>query len=334
VIDFVEKLKPVIAEVQPSFFEITVAMAFNFFVEEKVDVAVIETGLGGRLDSTNIITPELSIITNISFDHMDLLGNTLPEIAAEKAGIIKHQVPVIIGEQQDETERVFFEHALRNETVLYYAATAWELVKVKQDTQYQYFKAIHVADASIADLKTDLLGSYQQHNIKTVLAAAELLDKQGKFSLPQEKTFAALSRVKQLTGLRGRWDWIQTNPLIIADVGHNPAGIKEVMQQWKDITARKKYILTGFVKDKDIDEALKMYPKDAVYYFCNAQIPRALPAADLAVKAHTAGLSGDHYPTIADGVKAALAQLQPDDALLITGSFFVVGEALEALGIN
>jgi len=331
VVDFVAKHKDLITEVQPSFFEITVAMAFSFFETENVDVAIIETGLGGRLDSTNIITPELSIITNISLDHTDLLGNTLPEIAAEKAGIIKPKVPVLIGEQQEETERVFFEHAIRNESVLYYAEAAWELVRTKQDAHFQYFKAIHAADKTITDLKTDLLGTYQQHNIKNVLAAAELLDQQGKFTLPQEKTFAALANVKQLTGLRGRWDWIQDKPLIIADVGHNPAGIKEVMQQWNSIPAKRRHILTGFVRDKDIDEALSLYPDDAVYYFCNAQIPRALPAAELAAKAIAAGLSGSHYETIAAGIKAALENMQPDDALLITGSFFVVGEAMEAL---
>lgn len=334
VIDFVNSHQALIEEIQPSFFEITVAMAFTFFVQQQVDVAIIETGLGGRLDSTNIITPELSVITNISYDHMDMLGHTLQEIAAEKAGIIKPGVPVLIGEQQEETERVFSAHALQNKSKLYYASSFYELARVQRDTHFQYFRAVHIADQQVSDLKTDLLGSYQYHNIKTVLAAAEILHRQEKFVLLQEQVFAALAQVKALSGLRGRWEWLQQRPLIIADVGHNPAGIKEVMEQWREIPARKKYILTGFVRDKDISEALKMYPSDSLFYFCNAQIPRALPAAELAEKAHAAGLSGDAYDTIAAGVKAALSHMDADDALLVTGSFFVVGEALEALGMG
>lgn len=331
VVDFVSANKTLIETTGPSFFEITVAMAFKAFADEQVDIAVIETGLGGRLDSTNIITPILSVITNISYDHMDILGHTLPEIAAEKAGIIKQNVPVLIGEQQPETERVFFEHALKKGSSIYYAEALWDLVKVAQDSRYQYFKAVENSTKKIHELKTDLLGSYQYHNLRTILSAAQILQTQAGLNISLEQTISALAKVKELTGLRGRWEWLQSDPTIIADVGHNPAGIKEIMQQWSTVAAKQKYILVGFVKDKDVAEALSFFPKDAVYYFCNAQIPRALPAKDLYEKAVQMGLNGNYYETIASAVNAAKAQMKPEDALLITGSFFIVGEAMEAL---
>ena len=334
VVDFVTKHKALIEDIQPSFFEVTVAMAFTAFAEEKVDIAIIETGLGGRLDSTNIITPLLSIITNISYDHKDLLGNTLPEIAAEKAGIIKPGVPVVIGEQQDETERIFFEHSVHKNSPLYYAQTLWGMVRVNQDSKYQYFKAVNNAKREMYDLKTDLLGNYQRHNIKTVLTAAELLSHMG-YNLSVADSLFALANVKTRTGLHGRWEWLQEKPAIICDVAHNPAGLKEVMEQFQQIPDSKsqipnsqKHIVLGFVKDKDVSEALALFPKDAVYYFCNAQIERALPAKDLKELAEKAGLKGDDYPTVAEAISAAKENMTDTDALLITGSFFIVAEAL------
>jgi len=331
VVDFVKDHKPAIESIQPSFFEITVAMAFAAFADEKVDIAVIETGLGGRLDSTNVITPILSIITNISYDHQDILGNTLQEIAAEKAGIIKKGVPVVLGEQQDETERVFLEHAMRNKSTLYYAESLWDLVRVKQDAQYQYFKAVQRAQREMYDLRTDLSGSYQQHNIKTVLAAAEVLVANQGLNLSLPKILEALSKVKELTGLRGRWEWIQHNPAIICDVGHNAAGITEVMKQWKEVPAKQKHIVVGFVRDKDVAAALALFPKDSIYYFCNAQTPRALPAAELREMAAEQHLNGLAYSSITEAVNAAKQNMDDADALLITGSFFVVGEAMVSL---
>ncbi|RYD58807.1 MAG: bifunctional folylpolyglutamate synthase/dihydrofolate synthase [Sphingobacteriales bacterium] len=334
VVNFVATHQDLVDDVQPSFFEITVAMAFCAFAEQEVDIAVIETGLGGRLDSTNIITPILSIITNISYDHKDILGETLPEIAAEKAGIIKQQVPVVIGQQQAETERVFFEHAVRKQSPVYYADALWDLVRTKQDLSGQYFKAVHRAKREMYDLKTDLTGSYQKHNIKTVLAAVDVLISSKGLNIPFDLTIQALSEVKQLTGLHGRWDVLQQQPLIVADVAHNPAGIEEVMQQWGLVKAEQKHIVVGFVKDKDVDEALSIFPKDATYYFCNAGIPRALPASSLHKIATEAGLAGNIYGTVADAVRAARNGLKLNDALLITGSFFIVGEAIEYLNAN
>lgn len=334
VVDFVDRHQRLIEEIQPSFFEITVAMAFQAFADADVDFAVIETGLGGRLDSTNIITPVLSVITNISYDHIDILGSTLQEIAFEKAGIIKQQVPVVIGQQQPETERVFFEQAFHKQATVYYADSIWDLVRVKQDLKGQYFKAVHRARREMYSLKADLLGSYQKYNIRTVLAAIDVLVSSQGLNIPFATVVEALADVKQLTGLHGRWDIMQQQPLIIADVAHNPAGIEEVMQQWSLVAANKKHIVVGFVKDKDVKQALSLFPKDAIYHFCNAGIPRALPASALKKIAEEAGLEGIVYGTVADAVKEARNSLRLNDALLITGSFFTVGEAVEYLNAN
>ena len=327
VVSFVTQNKTLIEQVNPSFFEITVAMAFAYFAEQQIDIAIIETGLGGRLDSTNVITPLLSIITNISYDHKDLLGNTLAAIAGEKAGIIKHGVPVIIGEQDDETGGVFFEHSVHKQSTIYYAESLWDMVRVNHDAKYQYYKAVNKAKHEIHDIQTDLLGNYQQHNIKTVLTAIEYLSGQDfKVSIPL--AIRALQNVKRATGLRGRWEWMQENPTVICDVAHNPAGLKEVIGQFNNLGALAKHIVVGFVKDKDVQEALSLLPKDAVYYFCNAQIERALPATDLKAEAEKAGLNGTAYLTVAAAVTAALEAMNDKDTLLITGSFFIVGEAI------
>lgn len=329
VIDFVAKIKPHIDEIEPSFFEITVAMAFLAFAEEGVDIAIVETGLGGRLDSTNIITPLLSVITNISYDHKDLLGNTLAQIAYEKAGIIKEGVPVVVGEQHDETDNVFFERSVLLHSPLYYAETHWDMVRVKQDARYQYYKAVNLLKQELYSLHTDLTGNYQQHNIKTVLTAVEIISFQG-FNVSVAGAIEALADVKRSTGLMGRWDWLQESPAVICDVAHNPAGLTNVMEQWAQVYAKQKHIVLGFVKDKDVSEALALFPKDATYYFCNAQIQRALPAAELNAMAAEAGLIGNSYPSVTDAVNAAMINMAADDGLLITGSFFIVGEALIA----
>ncbi len=330
VVDFVAQHKKLIEDVQPSFFEITVIMAFQAFAEAGVDIAVIETGLGGRLDSTNVITPLLSIITNISYDHKDLLGNTLAEIAAEKAGIIKPGIPAIIGEQHDETERIFFEHSALKKSPLYYAQSLWGMVRVKQDLHYQYYKAVHNAKREMLDVKTDLLGNYQQHNIKTVLTSVEILASLG-LNLTLGDSIDALSAVKKSTGLRGRWELLQEQPVVICDVAHNPAGMTEVVAQLNALTEngdKHKHIVLGFVKDKDVTEALSLLPEDATYYFCNADMPRALPAGELMTMAHKARLLGVSYSSVRDAVIAAKHAMANNDVLLITGSFFIVGEAM------
>ena len=281
VIDFVEKNKQSIEDIEPSFFEITVAMAFAKFAEEEVDIAILETGMGGRLDSTNVVTPLLSVITNIGYDHMDFLGETLAEIAGEKAGIIKEKVPVVVGEQHAETEQVFFEHAVHKQTVIYHADSMWDMVRTGNDIKTQRFKAVHRARREMHDVVTDLLGEYQASNIKTALAAREILVSSGLADLPFDACVAALAEVKKLTGLRGRWDVLQDEPLIIADVAHNPTGLTGVLQQWANVTANNKHIVLGFVKDKEVGKALTLFPKDATYYFCNADIPRAMAASEV-----------------------------------------------------
>ncbi len=331
VISFVQRMQNTIEEIQPSFFEITVAMAFDYFAEQKVDIAVIETGLGGRLDSTNIITPLLSVITNISYDHKDLLGNTLAEIANEKAGIIKPDIPVVIGEQHNETERIFFEHSVHKHSTVHYADSLWGMVRTGQDHEYQNFKAVNNAKREMLDLRTDLKGHYQQHNLKTILTVAELLTYQGyRTTIPT--TIAALERVRKTTGLRGRWEVASTDPLIICDVAHNPAGLQEVLGQFNQLqSTNTKHIILGFVSDKDVDAALALFPKDATYYFTNAQIPRAMPADLLTQHATAAGLRGTTHADVRAALDAAGHNMNENDALLITGSFFIVGEALEAL---
>lgn len=334
VVDFVDENKALMEQVQPSFFEVTVVMAFAAFARQEVDFAVIETGLGGRLDSTNVITPILSIITNISLDHTDLLGETLAEIAAEKAGIIKQGVPVVIGQQQAETDSVFFETAVHKQSTVFYADALWDLVRVKQENALQYYKAIHRARREMEDLVCDLTGNYQYHNLRTALAAYEVLTRNLGISIPFDAALRALSKVKRLTGLRGRWEIVQQKPLIIADVAHNPAGIKEVITQWQQVNATTKHIVVGFVKDKDVSEALSLFPQGANYYFCAADMPRALPALELKQIAIEHGLQGNIYKDVDDAVKAARTAMGNDDALLITGSFFIVGEALSYLNVN
>lgn len=334
VVEFVRQHKPTIQLIEPSFFEMTVVMAFAAFAMQEVDYAIIETGLGGRLDSTNVITPLLSIITNISYDHKDLLGDTLQQIAHEKAGIIKPQIPVVIGEQHAETENVFFEHSVHKKSNIYYADALWDLVRIHQDERYQHLKAIHKATREMYDLKTDLLGHYQLSNIKTTLAAIQVLNATQTMALSLPDALKALAKVKRTTGLRGRWERVQEHPLIIADVAHNEAGMQEVIQQWRLVNATEKHIVTGFVKDKDVDGVLSALPKDAHYYFCQADVPRALPAGELQEMAARKGLQGEVYNSVAEAVQAARHDMQAGDALLITGSFFIVGEALEYMDVN
>jgi len=331
VIGFVDQHKDTIENIRPSFFEITLAMAFTAFAEAEVDIAVIETGLGGRLDSTNIITPVLSIITNISLDHTDLLGTTLREIAGEKAGIIKPRIPVLIGIRQEETAPVFFEKALQQQTSVYYAENIWELAGIRQEPGRRYYKAVHTGHRKIYDLDTDMTGNYQTENIRTVLAATELLNQRNDLPLPLPGVFSGLRQVRKTTGLRGRWDILQQEPLIIADVAHNAAGLEEVMKQWDTVEAATKHIMIGFVRDKDFHASLKCFPRDAVYYFTQAGIPRALPAAELKAAAEALSLNGNAYPDVATAIQAATASMKENDALLITGSFFSTGEAMEAL---
>lgn len=337
IVDFVRNSLPLMDSIQPSYFELNVAMAFKAFSDEAVDIAVIETGLGGRLDSTNIIMPELSVITNISYDHTDILGNTLAAIAGEKAGIIKDNIPVVIGETQAETESVFFRQALMHQSPILFADSIWDMVKVSDDACSQQFKAVNKASREIFDISTDLLGNYQAANIKTALAASDLLGNAG-WNVNSTTCVAALGNVKQATGLRGRWDFVRHHPDVVLDVAHNPAGITLAMDNLERLRQSKKngrvHIVCGFVKDKDINAALKLMPKDAHYYFTQAATPRAMPAGELAQAGDNTGLHGASFPAVKEAVQAALSAAAPDDIVIITGSFFIVGEAMRGMNIH
>ncbi len=319
VVDFVMRIKPLIEEIQPSFFEITVVMAFDYFAHQQVDVAVIEVGLGGRLDSTNVITPVLSLITNISWDHMDLLGDTLDKIAAEKAGIIKPEIPVVISERQAEIENVFIQKANENHSSITFATDQY---KVTRETDGLY--AIEQNNHHRL-LKLDLMGRYQIKNMAGVLASIEELRKIG-FTITDQHIEDGLKEVMSRTGLRGRWQTIGEKPLIICDTGHNEGGIREIVQQIAETKYHQLHMVLGMVGDKDISKVLDLLPQDAIYYFCAASIPRALPAVELRLKAEGFGLIGKVFKNVNAAIQSAKENSSPDDFIFVGGSTFVVAE--------
>ncbi len=328
VVDFVEKSKSLIRQIRPSFFEISVAMAFKWFAENKVDIAVVEVGLGGRLDSTNILEPLLSVITNISLDHMALLGHTKKEIAGEKAGIIKHHTPVVIGETDIETVPVFREKARLQEAPVYFADQLLKVILKEEWFDGQKLSVEDKRNNNVEEYILDLPGNYQIPNLQTVLCTVNILRAYG-WHLDMEKVQAALGRVREHTGMRGRWEILKKQPLIVADVGHNVAGIQQVMRQLSSVFFDRLFIITGFVKDKEIEEALRYYPRGATYFFCRADNPRAMPAEDLQQLASLSGLKGAAFPTVRAAYLAAEEQAAPEDMILICGSTFVVAEVLK-----
>ncbi len=322
VVDFVENHKSLIEKVQPSFFEITMAMAFDYFAKSEVDVAVIEVGLGGRLDSTNIIQPELSIITNISFDHEEFLGHTLPEIAAEKAGIIKPHTPVVIGEALSETKPVFKQKAFDLTAPIFFSEDRRQVFFERYEENRMWVKTSDGKSYLVG-----LTGNYQLKNIATVLTAVDQLRKTN-FEITEINLKEGLEKVIEKTGLQGRWQIISSSPKIIADTGHNPGGIAFVSQQLKTQQFRTLRMVFGMVNDKDIDTVLTLLPKNGVYYFTQAKIKRAFPSEDLLQKGQLAGLNGKAFSTIEEAIKAALNEADKEDLIFIGGSNYVVGEAL------
>ncbi|RPD43204.1 bifunctional folylpolyglutamate synthase/dihydrofolate synthase [Chitinophaga barathri] len=325
VVRFTERMKGNIATIQPSFFELTVAMAFEYFAQQKVDIAIIETGLGGRLDSTNIITPLLSLITNISYDHMNILGDTLQQIAFEKAGIIKPDTPVVISETQPESIRVFRDTADLRNAPIRFADQEYRIIHRQPGPDTLHLTVEYIPTADVELYVLDLPGHYQEKNLVGVLAAMEILQLKG-FPVPQAVISAALSNVKRLTGLGGRWEVISQAPYTVLDVGHNEAGIHAIMEQLALESFRRLHIVTGFVKDKDVMAALKQLPPDAIYYFTKAQIPRAMHETDLLKLAGEAGLKGLSYPDVPAAYAAALAAAGKEDMILVCGSVFIVGD--------
>lgn len=326
VVDFVNQYHAQMIEIGCSFFEWSVGLAFDYFRKEKVDIAIIETGLGGRLDSTNVITPLLSIITNISYDHTDLLGDSLEKIAHEKAGIIKYMVPVVVGEHGNETDRVFIEAAKLQKAPLNFAGDKWVVKRALYNTRTLQL-TIGYSTAEEWDIELDLTGQYQEKNILTVLEAQRILSATG-FNLSKQNSLVALRSVKLLTGLAGRWDILSISPIIIADVAHNEAGIRHSMDQLKNYSYQALHIVLGFVREKELSKILALFPDHATYYFCKPAIPRGLEAETLQTAAEVFGLKGTVFTSVAAAYQAAKQNASADDLIYAGGSTFVVAEII------
>jgi dihydrofolate synthase / folylpolyglutamate synthase len=322
VIEFVERTKVISEEIEPSFFELTVAMAFEYFVQEKVDIAIIETGLGGRLDSTNVITPLLSVITNIGYDHMNILGNTLEEIAMEKAGIIKPDVPVVIGEYLAETKNIFLAKAKACSAPIYFTQDEYMVSDIVSTVQTLQCAVTNIEHKITEQFSLDLNGIYQTKNLCTVLCAESIITQQG-FTIKNEAEKIALANTKKITGLHGRWDVIAENPTVVLDVAHNEDGMKQILQQLsKGNGQTKTHFVIGMVKDKEVDKVLSLLPTDAVYYFTNAHIPRAMSAEELQTKAITFKLKGNFYDDVNNAIAAAKENASATDLIIVCGSVF------------
>ncbi len=324
IIDFVNRMQHVLEDIKPSFFETTVAMAFEYFVLEKVDIAIIEVGLGGRLDSTNIITPELSLITNIGWDHKDILGDTLEKIASEKAGIIKENIPVVVSERQTNIDIVFENKAALEHAPLFFAADDYTVERCEDDGEI--LLKISKNNSIVFDgLKLPLQGFYQQKNVAGVLKSIDILKSRG-WNIPNESIVHGLANVVRQTGLKGRWQKLGDRPLIICDTGHNEDGIREIVKQIRAQHYNTLYMIIGMVKDKDISAILKLLPAEAVYYFCEAKIPRALEASVLKDQAERIGLKGIDIKNVNEAITRAKDKASADDMIFIGGSTFVVAE--------
>ncbi|RIJ41536.1 bifunctional folylpolyglutamate synthase/dihydrofolate synthase [Pontibacter oryzae] len=328
-VDFVKQHQGLFESIKPSFFEMTVALAFQYFAEEQVDVAVIEVGLGGRLDSTNIITPELSLITNISFDHQSMLGDTLGAIAAEKAGIIKPNVPVVVSMRQPEAEEVFVAKARETGSDLYFAPDYFSLDPTESSLEKQVYNVYKQGQLYLSELELDLTGIYQKYNLPGVLQAVQVLQEQKEYFISEDAMRRGLANTKRNTGLKGRWQVLSHNPLTICDTGHNEDGIKQILQGLASLDPKQVHMVFGAVNDKDVSKILRLLPQSYTYYFCQAEIPRALPVEDLVKQAKEVGLTGAAYASVASAILGAKANAASDEVIFIGGSTFVVAEIEE-----
>ncbi|MFL5765371.1 MAG: bifunctional folylpolyglutamate synthase/dihydrofolate synthase [Bacteroidia bacterium] len=326
VMHFVKQYKDAFEKIKPSFFEMTVGLAFDHFANEKVDIAVIEVGLGGRLDSTNVITPLVSVITNISFDHVALLGDTIEKIAFEKAGIIKSGIPVVIGETQDGAKDVFLKTASERNAPILFADRTFEAVPVQTNMPGHSYEIRNSGERTMT-LNCGLLGNYQRKNIPTVLSAIDELRKQG-LEISDGDIGNGIANVVRDTGLLGRWQVLSFRPLVIADTAHNEAGIKEVLDQIGSTHHKNLHFVLGMVSDKDISKILAMLPRNATYYFCKAGIPRALDASELCRLALEAGLNGTVYSSVGSALNAAKKAAGEGDLVFVGGSTFTVAEVV------
>lgn len=323
VIDFVEQHRAFFEPLHPSFFELTTVMAFLYFARQQVDVAVIEVGLGGRLDCTNIIQPDLCVITNISFDHVQFLGNTLDKIASEKAGIIKPHTPVVIGETTPETKPVFLQKAVSVSAPIVFAEEEHLLLEATPNPNGGYV----YQTVEYSDLKGELGGLCQEKNTNTLLSAIRQL-KQTGYRFTETDVRKGFAQVCELTGLKGRWQKLADHPTVVCDTGHNVGGIQYIVEQLSRQHYHRLHIVMGMVNDKDINGVLSLLPTDAAYYFTQASVKRALPAEEMKKQASAHGLHGDAYPTVKEALQAALAQADKDDFIFIGGSSFIVADLL------
>ncbi|WP_192349574.1 folylpolyglutamate synthase/dihydrofolate synthase family protein [Algoriphagus sp. Y33] len=363
VVQFVEENKSFLDELKPSFFEMTVGMAFWHFAQKEVDIAIVEVGMGGNFDSTNVITPELSLITNIGFDHVQFLGVTLPLIAGEKAGIIKGNIPVVISETHEETSAVFIEKAKKMNAPITFADENWKAYKeAEEDGKTNYTIqasgelkwSVKTQTTTASDKTLDskvgfnrfvksqtgalqgfffqltfgLNGNYQKYNLPGILESIVQMRKMG-WNLPDEAVLEGLKNVTELTGLKGRWQMLSSHPTVICDTGHNEAGFSEILSQLDTYTFSKLWFVLGMVQDKDISKVLSMLPSSATYVFCEAKLPRALPAVQLAEKAHFFNLKSEVIPDVNEALAFARKNADKDDLIFVGGSTFVVAEIEE-----
>lgn len=326
VVDFVEQYETLFQTIKPSFFEITVAMAFDYFAKKEVDWAVVEVGMGGRLDSTNILMPELCVITNISYDHMQFLGETLPEIAGEKAGIIKPGVPVVISETQEETQEVFHKKAAEESAPIIFADQQYEARLVQSGFEVSHYDIYRKGALHLEQLELNAYGEYQRKNLQAVLQAIESLHPKQLVSETQLR--AGLRELRASTRFIGRWQVLGKTPLILCDSAHNEAGISMAMQELDRLSYEKLHIVYGMVSDKDPEKVLRLLPREATYYFARPDIPRGLEAAKLAEVALRLSLKGLVYPSVNEALEAARNEAGAEDLIYVGGSIFVVAEVV------
>ncbi|MEM8906950.1 MAG: Mur ligase family protein [Bacteroidota bacterium] len=329
VVRFVEQHRPLFERIQPSFFEITVAMAFDYFARQRVDIGVIETGLGGRLDSTNILQPLLSVITNISYDHQQFLGDTLPAIAGEKAGIIKAKTPVVVGEEQAATKAVFEEKARSVQAPIHFASRRYQVELLRSNTEHSIFQVKRAEALYLDQLVVELHGAYQQKNIATALMALECIAALPGFETWSEDSIRqGWAQLKASTNFKGRWQYLSHAPRILADSAHNEAGLRMAMNALQKLEYEQLHLVLSVVNDKSIEKVLPLFPKNAVYYFAKADIPRGLAAAILQEKAAAFQLHGRTYASVKNALRAAKRRARPEDLIYVGGSTFTVAEVV------
>ena len=326
---FVQTNKEAFNKIKPSFFEITVAMAFQYFSDQEVDIAIIETGLGGRLDSTNIITPLISVITNISFDHQQFLGNTLTAIAGEKAGIIKPNVPVVIGERQEETSTVFVKKAKKENAPIHFAAEIYSARLLESNAVHSTYDILRKGKIWAKALPVNIHGPYQKKNIVTALMIIEILNELGHFpKISIDQISGGWAKIKITTRFLGRWQLLGQHPTIIADSAHNEGGLRIVLDELATISHQQLHLVFGTVSDKEVATIFPLFPKNATYYFVKADIPRGFEAAPLQAAAAPFGLHGKAYLSVRRGLAAAKRKAHPNDLIVVLGSIFVVAEVI------